>query len=79
MESLVMERRLVYRSRRESVRRPGTGLAGGIALALATVVLLALLPGFAGPAGATPMSAPGPLPAPAPSHGELVSPGGAQP
>jgi hypothetical protein len=65
MDSMVMQRRVANQTRHESARYPATGVAGRIALALAVLVLLVLLPGYAGTAGSSPVMAPEPLPAPA--------------
>jgi hypothetical protein len=69
MSSMVLQGRVAFGPRRAPVRRSGTGLAGGAALAVAVLVLLALLPGFAGTAGSTAVGAPQPYPAPVPSYG----------
>jgi hypothetical protein len=67
MNTMTMTRRVDLGRDGGDGNRPKTGLAGGVAFALAVLVLLAMLPSFAGRGGATPATAPGPLPAPAPS------------
>jgi hypothetical protein len=69
MSSMIIQGRVTFGPRPAPLRRSESRLAGGVALALAVLVLLALLPGLAGTAGSTAVGAPQPYPAPVPSYG----------
>jgi hypothetical protein len=66
MDTMVMQQRVVLRTGERTVRHPAGGRAGWVAFAVAVLMLLALLPVYAGSAGSTPSDRPTPLAAPAP-------------
>ena len=66
MSTMTLTRPVAMHGRVSPAHRSSTGLAGGVAFALAVLVLLAMLPALAGRPDAA-AGAPGPLPAPAPS------------
>lgn len=69
MASMLMQSRVIDGRRYVAGPRPNGIVAGATALVLAMLLLVALMPGFAGTGGSSVGRQPAPLPAPAPSYG----------